>query len=101
MRGDRFRSLRESKNYTHEELAELLQLGTSQIWRYENNKTDPAGDVLARIAKIFGVSTDYLLGLTDDPTPSVDNLTTRERAVLAAMRHGDVVEAIKVMVNDE
>lgn len=103
LRGDRFRILRENKGYTHEELAELLELGTTQIWRYENGKTDPSADILARISQVFEVSADYLLGLTDDPNPNlkIDNLTSQERKVLAAMRHGDVVEAMKALLSAE
>lgn len=100
LRGERFRALREKLGLTHDELAERLELGTTQIWRYENGKTDPSSDILARIAQVFGVSTDYLVGLTDDPNPNlkIDNLTTQERKVLSAMRHGDVVEAMKALL---
>lgn len=103
LRGDRFRALRESKNLTHEELAERLSLGTTQIWRYETGKTDPAGDIVGRIASLFDVSTDYLLGLTDDPTPNlkIDNLTSQEKAILSALRRGLPMEAIKAIVSDE
>lgn len=103
LRGDRLKVLRESKGYTHEELAELLDLGTTQIWRYENGKTDPSGDILSRIAQVLDVTADYLLGLTDDPHPNlkIDNLTSQERKVLSAMRHGDYFEAIRVIVNHE
>jgi transcriptional regulator with XRE-family HTH domain len=102
MRGDRFRDLRLRSNLTHEELAEMLGLGVAQIWRYENGKTDPSGTILSRIASAFNVSADYLLGLTDDPDPSlkVDNLTLREKQVLQAMRRGEYMETIKVIVSE-
>lgn len=102
-RGDRLRALRENMGFTHEELAEQLQLGVTQVWRYESKKTSPAGDIVARMAEVFNVSTDYLLGVTDDPNPylRVDNLSPRERQVLAAMRRGEVVEAIRVLVEYE
>jgi transcriptional regulator with XRE-family HTH domain len=101
--GERLKSLRELRQYTHAELAALLDVGYAQINRYESGRITPTGDVIARIAAVFNVSTDYLLGLTDDPAPHfrVDNLSAKERAVLSAMRQGDVVEAIKVIVNDE
>ena len=102
MRGDRLRDLRLHYNYTHEELAEMLNLGVAQIWRYEAGKTDPSGAILSRIASVFNTSTDYLLGLTDDPDPSlkVDNLTPLEKQVLSAMRRGEYIEAIKVIVSE-
>jgi len=102
MRGDRLKKLRESRRMTHAELAELLGLGVRQISRYESGVNDPTGDVLIKIAEVFNVSTDYLLGIVDDPTPHlrVDNLTEQERAVVAAMRRGDTTAAIKTIVAD-
>jgi transcriptional regulator with XRE-family HTH domain len=102
MHGDRLRDLRLKYNYTHEELAEMLGLGVAQIWRYETEKTDPSGTILSRIASAFNVSTDYLLGLSDDPNPTlkVDNLTPIEKQVLSAMRRGEYIEAIKAIVSE-
>ncbi len=103
LRGDRLKTLREDRGYTHQKLAELLDLGTSQVWRYEAGKTDPSGDILVRLAKVFDVSVDYLLGLVDDPTPTVlseNNLSPKERTVLAALRRGQNYEAIKLIVGD-
>jgi len=101
--GDRFKALRESKGYTYQHLAELLGLSTMQIWRYEAGKSDATGDVLSRMARVFDVSVDYLLGLTDVPNPpglSETVLTEKERDVLAAMRQGQSLEAIKLIVSE-
>lgn len=103
LHGDRLKTLREDRGYTHHKLAELLDLGASQIWRYETGKTDPSGDILVRIARVFDVSVDYLLGLTDDPGPtglSESNLSPKERTVVAALRRGQNYEAIKLIIGD-
>jgi transcriptional regulator with XRE-family HTH domain len=103
LRGDRLKALRENKGYTHQQLAELLDLALPQIWRYEAGKTDPSGDIVARIARVFNVSADYLLGLTDEPTPPgalEDGLSPKERTVLSALRRGQNYEAIKMIVSD-
>jgi transcriptional regulator with XRE-family HTH domain len=103
LRGERLKALREAKGYTHQQVADLLNLGIAQIWRYEAGKTDPTGDVLTRMAKVFNVSTDCLLGLTDDPAPvglSESNLSPKERIVVAALRRGQNYEAIKLIVSD-
>lgn len=73
-----------------------------QIWRYENGKTKPDSEVLTKIAIALNTSSDYLLGLSDDESAHirVDNLTSKERHVLAAMRKGDVIEAVKTLVSD-
>lgn len=103
IRGDRVRLTREELNLTQDELANLIGAGVQQINRYENLKTEPDADTVARLATALSVSTDYLLGLTDDPRPPAltDALNARERVVLLAWRKGNLREAIKVMVNDE
>jgi transcriptional regulator with XRE-family HTH domain len=64
---ERLRSLREEKNLTQKELAQVLSLSSkSTITNYEQNDREPDYETLIKIAKYFGVSTDYLLGLTDN-----------------------------------
>lgn len=103
LHGDRLKLLREKKGYTHQKLADLLELSISQIWRYESGKTDPTGEILERIARVFNVSADYLLGLTDEAVPpgfAETGLTAKERKVIAAIRSGENYAAIKMIVND-
>src|SRR3972149_1828956 len=101
MRGDRLRKYREIQGLTQEELAERADLQPLQIWRYENGKTKPDGDTIANLAVALGISSDYLLGLTDEPTPHyrMGDLSPQEYRVLAAMRRGEVIEAIKEIVS--
>lgn len=103
LQGERLRKLREARGYTHAELAELLNLGVRQISRYEGSETDPDGHIVARMAEVFNVSADYLLGLTDSPDPHfrVDNLTNRERRVLAALRRGEQIEAMRAILSED
>jgi transcriptional regulator with XRE-family HTH domain len=102
LRGERLRDLRVAKEYTYERLAELLDLSMRQVMRYEAGDSEPTGGVIARMSQIFNVTTDYLLGRTDDPTPylSVDNLTIQERNVLAALRRNQPIEAIRAIIAD-
>ena len=103
IRGDRLKLLRTQRGYSYQDLAERLDLGTKQIWRYETGENDPTGDVLGRIAKEFNVSADYLLGLTAEPTPWLNHgdLDDKEREVITAWRRGDRLNAIKSIVLDE
>ena len=59
-----------------------------QIHRYETGVTDPPSDKLKRLAELFRVSTDYLLGLTDDPTVLWRDalLSDDERIVIDTLR---------------
>jgi transcriptional regulator with XRE-family HTH domain len=65
MRGDRLSEIRKDYGYTQQQLAELLSVSKYTISSYENNKTTPDNASLIRMAKIFDVSLDYLLGLTN------------------------------------
>lgn len=64
--GDRLKELREDKQITQSELAEILKVSRQTISSYELNLTEPTFETLVKIADIFGVSTDYLLGRTKD-----------------------------------
>lgn len=103
MRSDRLKKARQAKEYTQEQLAELANVELHQVWRHENGKTTPDGNIVARYAQALDVSADYLLGISDDPKPNiqVSDLTRSERAVIAAWRRGDIVEAARTILNDE
>ena len=93
--GGRLRRLREEKELKQTELAKLLNLeSSSTISQYENEALNriPDAHILKRLAEIFSVSTDYLLGRTDDPTPPSDEHLTPEeydRRVVAALSRSD------------
>jgi transcriptional regulator with XRE-family HTH domain len=102
LRGDRLRQLREKQGFSREKLAELLQIGTNPIYQYETEKSDPSSTIVAKIAQLFCVSTDYLFGLTDDPSPKIEGeLSPKEAAAIAAWRRGERLEAVKVIATDE
>lgn len=104
MIGTRLKLARTKAGHTQESLAELMETNGRQIWRWENGENEPSGQIVARLAQELNVTTDYLLGLTDDPTPSdkrVEGLTYREQRIINALRNEDYREAIKAIVNDE
>ena len=61
--GHRIRKLRENRELTQRDLSQILGLTPKMISFYENNQRTPPVDILAKIAEIFQVSTDYLLGI--------------------------------------
>lgn len=99
-RSDRFKQLRENRRYTHSELAEMLGVGYSQIYRLEAGLSDPQTALLDRISEVFGVSVEYLLGRTEDFVPSSVPLSEKESQVISALRQGDTVKAIKAIVSE-
>lgn len=65
--GDRVRKLREGRNMTQTELSEILGMKTyTTVSKWEKNENFPKGKDLKKLAEIFNVTSDYLLGLTDD-----------------------------------
>lgn len=62
---ERFKDLRQEKNYTITELSEKLGISIATISRWENDKQDITSDNLKIVAKFFCVSADYLIGLED------------------------------------
>ncbi len=97
LRGDRLRDLRQRRGLTLEDLSARLDIHSRQISRYEAGESDPTSDVVARLAKVLGVTSDYLLGLSDDATINIteDNLSPMERKLIAAVRDGSIREALK------
>lgn len=68
--GERLKHQREYCGLTQAELALKLGLKTDKtVWNYENGVREPKMETLILISKSLDVSIDYLLGLTDDPTP--------------------------------
>lgn len=64
----RLREVREERNLSRKEVAELLGVTKTQINDLENGKTGTSLQRLVMLAEFYQVSTDYLLGITDDPT---------------------------------
>ena len=59
-------SLRKERGLSQEELAQIVNKTRSAVSGYEIEDKEPPFDVLCLFAEYFGVSTDYLLGLSDE-----------------------------------
>lgn len=59
-------NLRESKDWSQAELARRLDVNKSVMNRIESGERKVSSDELKKLSDIFDVSTDYLLGRTDD-----------------------------------
>ena len=53
------------KGFTQHKLAEAVDISEPSVYSYYHGFTTPRLDVLVAIAKVFDVTTDYLLGLED------------------------------------
>ena len=63
--GQRLKELREEMGLTQKQLSEKLQMNSVTYLHYEKGQREPPLSVLADMSKFFGVSVDFLLGLTD------------------------------------
>lgn len=63
----RIRELREDHDKTQNDIAQYLGMKQPQYYRYENGLRDIPTDILIALAKYYNTTTDYILGLTDNP----------------------------------
>lgn len=63
----RFRDLREDKDMTQQEIAEILNTKQTIYSRYERGYQNIPIEYLLALADYYDVSTDYMLGRTDNP----------------------------------
>ena len=61
----RIKELRKENGYTQRALAEMLELTNSTVCDWETGRSEPDLETLKRLAQLFSVSTDYLLGLSE------------------------------------
>ena len=65
----RIRDLREDRDLTQKEIAEYLHIKQNTYSQYENGQSQIPIDFLISLAKYYNTSTDYILSLTDNPSP--------------------------------
>ena len=80
--GIRLRSLRESKKMRQSQVADIIRVDRRAISAYEIGDRQPSYDILISLARLYHVSTDYLLGVTDIRTIDVSGLTEPEVEIL-------------------
>ena len=90
--GNKLKTLRLRENLTQAQLAQKLGLTKSVISAYETGLRLPSYDILIHIAKIFHVTTDYLLGLEHKQEMDLSGLSQEEidallQLVQAMKRH--------------
>ncbi len=80
----RLRKLMEERGETQEDIASIVKKSRQTVSQYCNGVSEPGYDTLVQIANHYGVATDFLLGLSDDPSrmPSaIDDLGLSLKAV--------------------
>ena len=77
----RLRQVRRAKDQTQQQLGELAKINYTTISRIESGEAKHVyADTVRDLAEALGVSADYLLGLTDDPTSATKRPRSRKAA---------------------
>ena len=87
--GQRIKKLREDEHLSQLELAKIINVCNTTVSQYENGSRTPSDDIKIKLANYFNVSTDYLLGLSDnekEPTQEEwDSLTDTQKLIIELM----------------
>lgn len=83
--GDKLKALRKGQKMTQQQLAGRLGVAKSIVSYYESGDRFPSYDVLIKIARIFHVTTDYLLNVERTHVIDVSELSDEEIAVVTSM----------------
>ena len=81
----RLKELRLSKGLRQEQVAKLIGVNKSAISTYESGNRQPSYDILVRLANLYRVSTDYLLGQTNIRSVDLSGLTEQEAALICGI----------------
>lgn len=82
----RLENLIEENDITQRQLSTELHIAATTLNGYVNNHREPDFHTLVRLARYFDVSTDYLLGLTDEKKPLPSTLNTAEGTLIRLYR---------------
>ena len=81
----KLRKLRKDKKITQQQLADRLGITKAMVSAYENGIQLPSYDILIKIAAIFNVSTDYLLGIEVTRALCVEGLTESQIEIITSL----------------
>lgn len=98
MIGQRLREVRKQKDISQEELAKVLNITTSAVGLYETDARNPSYETLVNLANYFCVSTDWLLGVVDNETGSVNIPKGYALVVSTALDRGISPEKLKRLI---
>lgn len=85
MTAERIKTLREARGWTQAELARRLNITRNGVNSWEQGLSMPSPACLVDLAKLFSISTDYLLGVERLETVNVTGLNENDIALLAQL----------------
>lgn len=85
MTAERIKALREARGWTQAELARRMNITRNGVNSWEQGLSMPSPACLVDLARLFSVSTDYLLGVERLETVNVTGLDEKDVAMLAQL----------------
>lgn len=82
---DRLKQLRQEKHLRQDQIAALVGVTKSTVSTWESDIRQPSYESLLRLSDIYHVSTDYLLGRTNDRPLDLSGLTSAEVAIVTEL----------------
>ena len=92
----RIKELREEKNWQQKDVAVKLNRTAACISSWETGKTEPSIDDILKLADLFGVSCDYLLGRTDE-SGIVNSFSPMQNQLLSLYQSLSLEEQYRVL----
>ena len=89
--GQRIKSLRLKYNMTGNELGARLNVTRNAVSQWETDKRIPTSQMLSELAKLFNVSTDYLINGTTSPA---------FKPTLSERDERDIQKRLELLMND-
>ena len=86
MIGQRIRDLRKQKRMSQTELAKSAGVSQTTVTAWETGKAEPSSSAVAKLADIFNVTTDYLLGRPDKQVAKKDDVELSDDDVIMTWR---------------
>jgi transcriptional regulator with XRE-family HTH domain len=101
--GTRIKALRTERKMTLDQLAAATGSSKSYIWELENkNPPRPSADKLGEIARVLGVTTDYLLGRDGETqADAVDTAFFRQYRSLSPTTRERIREMTQILSKDD
>ena len=83
--GQKMKRLRKENGFTQKQIAERIGLAVSAVSSYESGARYPSYEVLIKLARIYHVSADYLLGMTDERKVDISGLEEEEIVLVSQL----------------
>lgn len=81
----RLKELREDLQLRQDQVAQLVGVNKNAISTYENGTREPSLGMVVRLASLYRVSTDYLLGKSNNRTVELSGLTEQEATLVCQL----------------